>query len=269
MVVTPVDRDTLAQSPEWARTNSMVDPGGQMLYFVGVSNEQVLSEQAAVDEAYKDAMRRAGDYIGIMITTNDRVSALNNTAGFANWPYRVSPHMNMWFGGAMGLGGWAGSNGSDGAGIAGAAVAPFWKEGPEVGRRSSESSTLVRESAFDYGNIVSGAQMVDTWATAERFFAGRTPDNTDGHQNDMRFGEVWKAKVLVSVPLSEMERQAQAVIDAACREYELLVKTYEYEAVTCPEPTFHFMNTTYLYGVSCRPPACNVATVPCPKKCPK
>ncbi|MCC6145756.1 MAG: hypothetical protein IT368_18265, partial [Candidatus Hydrogenedentes bacterium] len=221
MVVTPVNRDTLEQAPEWARSNSMVDPANELLYFVGVSNEQVLSEQAAVDDAYKDAMRRAGDYIGIMITMNDRVGASNSTAAFANWPYRVSPHLNMWLGGAMGLGGFAGSNGSDGGGIAGAAIMPFWKDGPEVGRKSAEASELARETAFDYSNIVSGAQVVDTWATAERFFAGRTPGNTDGHQNDLRFGEVWKAKVLVCVPRSEMEKQALAVLEMDKREYEL------------------------------------------------
>ena len=87
-VVTPQTRDTLRGAPAWAvgghdakKTNS------DLIYFVGVSTEETLSEAEAIDLAYKDALKRVGDYVGVTIEGVDEIRTTFDENGFAVWPH--------------------------------------------------------------------------------------------------------------------------------------------------------------------------------------
>lgn len=249
VVMTPHSHDLLAQAPDWARTNGKIDPDGKLLYFVGISQEQTLGEAEAVDAAYKDALRRASDYLGVIVAGIDTTRTDTTQTSWTAWPYRVTPHLNMWLGGAVGVGGFAESRGSDRGAVIGGALLPFWKEDPEFKRSTRQAHYNLRQSDFDRYQWVAHGHIVDTWTVAERFFAGRKPGQTTGHQNDMRYGEVWKAKVLVAVPKATMKDRAEGILDMYRTEYEIERDFRVREAeMQFDRPTFHFMNATYLYG---------------------
>jgi hypothetical protein len=236
-VVTPDARDTLAGAPPWALQNAQCEEKGDMVYFVGVSEEQLTSESEALDQAYKDALRRVNDYVGIEVRGVDELEAQSATKAGSAWPYRVTPHM------ARGLG---------------AFMWPVHTLGSETRRCGSSQFTNTRGSLLERRQWVAKVNVVDTWTVAERFRSGG--GTVKPGPNHMRYGQVWKAKVLVAAPKSDLEKRADHWSEYQMHRDEIEMEWREKEWESqhdfkmrqaeslFDKPTFHFMQNTYFHG---------------------
>lgn len=260
VVLSPELHDMNSCAPDWALANSM-QPSCGMVYFVGVSQEQVTSETNAIEQAHQDALRKASDYVGMHLGATNAYLVSTETATDAEWPYRITYKLNFCL-----------------------------KDTSQLSRSSSEQHTETREAQLQQSNWIAKVNIVDTWSVAERF---ANPCRT----NQMRYGELWKAKVLAAIPEAVINEMAEYKQDAVRHEYEYARKTMEsadrtaaardqaewqtehnlnlreremkmemkmreFEAfldyriaagkqhLKVERPTFNFMNNTYLYGTN-------------------
>ncbi len=262
-VLNPKAHDMMTGAPDWARANAQ-EPTDRELFFVGVSEEQVAGEAEAVNQAYNDALRKAADALGgTAIVGEDSLSGGASTGTKSKWPHQSSKRLAFT---GLGLGGPAGyalSNGENGLGAGGAVAGVFHLKKPQYRRNVASSMVTSRASQLLREQVLSRVNVVDAWSVAERFSRPRR----DAQPNEMQYGELWKAKVLVSVPKKVLEqiaedqyemrqqelkqdfevRKAQCDMEAEEMEFDLNIRKRTAERILEP-PTFSFMNNTYWYG---------------------
>jgi hypothetical protein len=242
-VLNPMQHDTLAGAPTWALNGAEPEGDFDMLYFVGVSEEQALSEAAALDQAYKDAVRRVADYVGVSIVGTDALLGQTSQVQDGDWAFRT------------------------------------WRE-YEVGSDSDASYTGARQSDLIRNQMIRSVRVVDSWAVAERFAKVRNhptqgPPERYKPYNEMRYAQVWKAKVLVGASRETLDRikdgqereqeeiaeiaseRRRAVLAGELNEGRVLAQHNEEmlaldrqqrRMMIEDKPTFHFMNNTLWYN---------------------
>lgn len=250
IVMTPQSQDMLQGAPEWAQSNGKIEGVEDKIFFVGVSEEQVTGEAEAVDQAYKDAMRRISDYIGVRISARNPYAGTFTTGTDTRWPHRLSPHLANKVVGLAAPGGYALSNGADWSGIGATAIAPIWLAKPEYKGNKGARYANNRGAELAVCNWVGGATIEDTWVVAERFFSGVNAKGPFGG-NNMRYAQLWKAKVLVSVSKADIDEVREELNDRQQQELETDFELRKAEALMFfDKPTFHFMNNTSWYGMN-------------------
>ena len=258
MVLTPQSHDMTICAPPWAQANGLPATEG-MVFFVGVSQEQVTSEAEAIEQAHRDALRKVNDYLGLQLGGQDSYVVNTATTTASEWPYRVQYMMNF-----------------------------MRAENAQISRSSEEKYAGAKATQFNRNNWVAYVNIIDTWVVSERFSGPRPA-------NQMRYGELWKAKVLAALPEDRVKDMADYTIEAMRHEYEyarmcmekaletagyrdqteweanfelsvreremeLEMRQREFDAyldyrvaagqrfLEIERPTFNFMNNTYLYG---------------------
>ena len=196
--------DGMENAPDWVVRNAMPGPMEDMVYFVGVSNEQVPSEAEAIDQAYEDAIRRAADSIGMSIVSRDVDVNISGAKTDAVWPYITGKH-----------------GGTFGNTLLPTIEKSEYSRSSKIKHGSIDADIVLRDQ------IVGMARIVDTWTVRENF-------RMSVSLNAMKYGELWKAKVLVGIPSRELEKRADFEFEIRQREVDLLFEPQ-------PKPTFTFM----------------------------
>jgi hypothetical protein len=262
-VLNPQVHDMMTGAPEWAQANSRHATETEV-FFVGVSEEQVAGEAEAVNQAYNDALRKVADASGgCAIVGEDRLNGEAATGTKSRWPHQSSKRLAFTGVGVGGPAGYAWSNGDNGIGAAAGVAGVFHLKKPQYKRDVSSSMVTSRASQLLREQVLSQVNVVDTWSVAERFSRPRS----DTQLNEMQYGELWKAKVLVSVPQKVLEQVAEDQYEMRQRElkqdfevrktrsdmeanemdFDLSIRKRSAERLLEP-PTFSFMNNTYWYG---------------------
>ena len=209
-----VDRgevDELVSPPpqEWAVQNAQVDDTGEYTYFVGISQEQAPSEEAAIQQAYLDGIRRLSDSIGFWLSGADGLHTDADTDASDAYPHRIKGRKaRKWS--RKGGGAWS----------------------------DEAKNIIVRDQ------IIGKAQIADTWVVRETFH-GAPP-----RLNLMKYGELWKAKVLIRIASGELAERADQEYEIRMAEVDMQFEPYEEPEM--PSPTFSFMAPGYVAGV--KPP---------------
>lgn len=173
VVLTPSMHDMTATAPPWAQANGLPPTDGT-IYFVGVSQEQATSEALALEQAHQDALQKVSSYIGLYLGNTDAYTLSTSTASAAKWPYRAIYKLNWRL-----------------------------KELPaQISRATAEAQSEAQQAQIAGCNWVAQVNIIDTWSVAERF-SGPCPNN------EMRYGELWKAKVLAAIPQVIIDEMAQ------------------------------------------------------------
>ena len=172
VVLTPSMHDMTVAAPPWAQANGL-PPADGTIYFVGVSQEQATSEALAIEQAHQDALQKVSSYIGLYLGTTDAYTLTTATESTAEWPYRAAYKLNW-----------------------------LLKSPAQISRETEEAQAEAQQAQATGCNWVAQVNIIDTWSVAERF-SGPCP------KNEMRYGELWKAKVLAAIPQVIIDEMAQ------------------------------------------------------------
>ncbi len=187
----PDMHDMTATAPPWAQANGM-PPADGTIYFVGVSQEQATSEVAALEQAHQDVLQKVSNYVGLYLGNTEAYTLSTSTASAAEWPYRAIYKLNW-----------------------------LLKEQPaQIDRSSSEAQGDMQQSQLNGCNWIAQVNVIDTWSVAERF-------SDPCPKNEMRYGELWKAKVLAAVPQAIIDEMAQYNRESLRHEQEFARKCLE------------------------------------------
>lgn len=202
------------QPPTWAMRNAkMAD--ASYVYFVGISQEQATSESAAIQQAYMDAMRRVADHIGVWLHGNDEFGASTEADASTDWAHRIPARLK-------------GNSG------------PF-------GRSSDGDWDSDDENAVVRDQLIGLVEIEDTWTIRETFWNEADADPV--RLNYMKYGELWKAKVLVRAPREELMARAHTEYGIRMREVDLL-----FQPVVAEKPTFSFIEDNYVSATEVNQP---------------
>lgn len=196
-----VDELNKPPAPGWAVRNAHVVDTDPYTYFVGISQEHATSEEEAIEQAYLDAARRLSDAIGYWLSGTETVHARSKTKASEDWPHRMTRKP----------------------------VARKWDHEGSGRWEDVAANTIHRDQ------VIGKAQIVDTWVVREKFWSSANPSGVGGRLNYMKYGELWKAKILLRVPTDDLHMRANREYEIRQREVNL-----QFEPTKIVRPTFHF-----------------------------
>lgn len=253
--------EELASAPEWVKMNGK--SADDRTYFVGISQEQVPSEAEAVNQAYFDALHRVADAVLFRIESVDTLMSGDKSGAQSKWPHNAGPHPRFHGLAGLGAGAFAESGGSGGVFAAPGMIGVVTPARSQYKSRTAQQFELERTSQVLREQVAGMASIVETWTVRERF-------EPVTRLSDMKYGALWKAKVLVAVPTDMIEERGHAeaerllaVTEAETQEYRLAAERSEAEqkcAIELTEmrikqkpappvsPSFNFMNNALWHG---------------------